>query len=592
LSLEPQLSHAGVTAEDAKAILPAFDRVGFVIEQSVALSTRGRPSTESLQRATEFVERDPVFNSLYAYLGETDTVNGVRSDLASKFLEDAKIVIRRVNKVLDQDHPPLPDDMQSHIRRAFVALLYVNVINGSKNPATELFSVNPETAIEALLPELWSLVEDNQPKFQYEDQILKYLEQVTNLSFQNPLGAKGLTELWDTLRGDPSKTGSIDRTSEIQELCEPLSQIATTVKKLERFNGGESLSPKEIIQIAQDTGALIKLAGLGHFSPNTIFQHLEEEGILSTQKAELLKALFTLSERGITVPSTLVISTPSQHLLIEAANGKLTDPKSNVPEEVQIERHLDIQQRIFGDVAFVEVIQQINPLALSTALFCDEKERIFNFYQSCITAKIPASADDIIRLAIDLKVIGILGPRSNRIISEGTVPEYPKAAWNFLNNIVYLGRSGIHDAITLAQAFTQKLEERVGLFAEAEAAAHLLAAGHEIINLRKVGTKSGHIDYDIVARINGVLYGIEVKSTVLALQQKNASKDGSMNGSQLYRLSKNAPLDGLVPAVLCLSTKDINMMRNQLHEMWQKVGQLTGGVAPKFLKRDGTDFSF
>jgi hypothetical protein len=65
-----------------------------------------------------------------------------------------------------------------------------------------------------------------------------------------------------------------------------------------------------------------------------------------------------------------------------------------------------------------------------------------------------------------------------------------------------------------------------------------------------------------------------------------------MKDSQLHRLSKNAPLDDLVPAVLCLSTKDIGILRNQLHEMWNKVGKLTGGVAPKFLARDGSDFRF
>ncbi len=518
--VEPLLSHSGVTVEDAKAILPAFDRVGFIIEQSIALRTRGRPSTESLQRATEFVNQDPVFNSLYAYLGEADSVTGVRSELASKFLEDAKTVIRNVNKVLDQDHPPLPEEMQAHIRHAFVALLYVNVVSGSRNPAGELFSANPEKAIDAILPELWSLLEDKQPQIQYDDQILAYLEQVTNPSYLNPLGARGLAQLWDTLRGDQNGNELNDQTDKLDEFRDSLSQISVTVKKLQQYDLGEKFSAQEILQLARDAGSLSTIAGLGHVSPSAIFQHLQDEGIINLEKSALLHALFTLTQRGITIPYSLVTSTPSQSLIIEAANGKLTDRRSATPEEVQIAQHLDIQKRILGDLVFVDAIEAINPFVLSTALFCEEKERIFSFYQQCNTSQIPVSTEESIRLAIDLRAVGILGERCNRIISEGTVPEYPTAAWNFLNNIAYLGRSGIKDAVKLVASFNSKQDERIGLFAEAEAAAHLLAAGHDILYLRKVGQKSGHIDYDIVARINGVLYGIEVKSTVLALQQK------------------------------------------------------------------------
>lgn len=584
--LKDAISQSGIanSQELATELLSGFGVVRDLIDQTRPEQWAGRPRNSVKDHIADFQSRDPVYNALLASLSSYDETQGTR--FHQQFTENVPAVLARVQK-LSIHHQIDPQQIQN-VERAYVCILYMNTIEGVANPVRDTFLGSQAEIYQELLSEINQVEISRIRETKAYQMLLDYADLVARLD-QRPFdrGAAWLEQTWNNLAPTAAVGEGRDFREDLGELKGELQSIAETLATLRSYQNGEKLTIEQEDSLATGLRHINERAGLRHLSSDDIVPHLILEGFGPRESLEYLMNLASVLEKGVAVPGMLREDREGRGLITLAANGAFSRAEDGETEPFRIAMRFSLEARMRADLDFngaFERARQEKPIQDRDGQL---KAQVYHFLHSVRDLGLAVPTAEVTSLGYRLKAHGLLNGQTTAILHERPEDCNPAKSYTFLSNLAVLADSKVNGVNKLHQAFGKNSDEHIGAFAEASVAVNLLANGHSVLAVRKVGPKSGHNDYDIVAVIDSVTYGIEVKSTVAALQQKNFRRDGNFESTQLNKLTRHARIDNLYPAVICESLHGMDYLVNSLADIWSQVEKLNDGFVPQLFDATG-----
>lgn len=559
---------AGLELRDLREVISADSTVS------------GRATAQERARVSSFLE-DPEFAAIEA--GACEGCSGKRivarmtqfRDHASEMLLRFEKISRSYAEVVGKN---VAEEGYPHIQRVLAVALRENLRSQPSIPVAI-----DETIFRSLPPELAEVERQDQRVQQQtamaHEMAFEYLSSIVD---HQPLTLKRIAQIHDSMLQHRA-SGEFDF---VADFADELERVHTTLGKVVGLTAGDRLAVRDFIVLKHDIQLLTQCAGLTHLeeerglntrlSESAIGRQLIEEGLIGPDQLTLIDSVTTLALNNVDIPGKLIKSQKGWKVLAEFAESVVENEGENADNLTFTLQHYE---RLLLDepetrAAFEGVLSGEEGYC-ATGSF---RQQLLKFYHTLQdNGLMTDTPEEIALLAVHLQRAGVNLRDAGNLVAEPpmldfqdgkTVLTTPDQALEFLQR---LGELYAHGAGGVSRLFDNAMEgQRLihGYYAEARAATLLIDRGFQVKELSFRGRKSGYCEYDILVSDGQYDVGIEVKTSLEALFEKNyyaATQD-----SQLYRLTDAARKDGYRAAVMVLNDRGHTVLAS-LQKVWEDV---------------------
>jgi len=377
------------------------------------------------------------------------------------------------------------------------------------------------------------------------------------------------------------------------------------VEALQKLEAGGKLDIEKNILLWRDIKGLDSCVGLIHLAGNAgedlklaesnIGQQLVAEGLISRDRLGLIDSVTKLSLGNIKIPAALLKDSQGWKILEEYAELAVSGDNS---KNLDLAKCLENYERPLLKSPLIRS-QFEEVLKEEGAEFGNLKirTRLISFYNTLVRQGLLVDQPvEIARLASKLGKAKINLNQAESLVADppvmifsdhNTVPTTAEEALGFLTN---LGKLQVHGTQGILRLFDNAWREKNsirGFYSEAQVANFLIERGLKVVEVSKQGPKSGHIDYDILVHGPKGYLGIEVKSTLEALYQKNYLQEHrGIIATQIYHFTNHAKQDQYRPVVIVLDSSG-RFLLPEIRKVWQELEkEFSSNEVPLLLDKD------